>query len=99
MGNKAFEDPVWVFSSDYFCRQVASAREAMSFLRGWRGRRALFHSQAMAICTCALAGSLCAESAREAFVEFAEREKILVANLSGALLNAATRGPHLVVLH
>lgn len=97
MGNKAFENPVWVFSSEYFCRQVASAREAIAFLREWRGRRARFHSHAMAICTCALAGSLCAETAREAFAEFAEREQILVANISGELLNSAIRGPSLVL--
>ena len=96
MANRIFENPVWVFSSDYFCRQVASAREAIAFLREWPGRRASFHSEAMAICTCALAGSLCAESAREAFVQFAEREQILVANVSGDLLNAAIRGPSLV---
>lgn len=97
MGQRSFENPVWVFVSDYFCRQVASAREAASFLREWSGGHTAPYSHAIAICTCALAGAISAESAREAFIEFAERERILVSEMSGTLLNAAVARPQLTL--
>lgn len=97
MKHLPFANPVWVFASEYFCRQIASSRDAVTFLREWTGRRADWHSNAIAICIGALSGAVPAESAREAFVRFAEREQILVSQLSGDTLNAATAGLRLVL--
>ena len=97
MGNRGFDNPVWVFASDYFCRQIASATEAATFLRKWSGRRAAEHSHAISVCASALAGAMDKESAREAFVWFAEREQILVSRLSGDMLNSAAAAAQFVL--